>query len=77
MELHKSVKSTYQETIIKETPGFRLTLKKHEVLSPKGTFSIEMFQETLHTDGHTLYTSTYNFFLDHADLQALAHGLTQ
>jgi hypothetical protein len=42
MMLHDSVKNTYKEMVIKEHEGFRLTLKKHEVLMPKGLFSIDM-----------------------------------
>jgi len=44
MELHESVRDTYKEMVIKEDEGFRLVLKKHEVLSPKGLFSIDMVQ---------------------------------
>jgi len=75
MELHESVRDTYKEMIIKEHPGFRLTLKKHEVLSPKGLFSIDMVQESL-KDGEVVDSQTYNFFMDKAELQALAYGLT-
>jgi len=75
MELHESVRDTYKEMVIKEHEGYRLTLKKHEVLSPKGLFSIDMVQESL-KDGDVVESQTYNFFMDKAELQALAHGLT-
>jgi hypothetical protein len=75
MELHESVRDTYKEMVIKEHAGYRLTLKKHEVLSPKGLFSIDMVQESL-KDGEVVESQTYNFFMDKAELQALAYGLT-
>jgi hypothetical protein len=75
MELHESVRDTYKEMVIKEHAGYRLTLKKHEVLSPKGLFSIDMVQESL-KDGEVVMSQTYNFFMDKAELQALAYGLT-
>ena len=75
MELHESVRASYKEMVIKEHEGFRLTLKKHEVLSPKGLFSIDMVQESL-KDGDVVDSQTYSFFMDKSELQALAYGLT-
>ena len=76
MELHESVRDTYKEVVIKNDIGFRLTLKKHEVISPKGLFSIDMVQESLKTDGTVSDSQTYNFFMTKEELQKLAHGLT-
>jgi hypothetical protein len=75
MELHESVKDSYKEIVIKENAGFRLVLKKHEVLMPKGLFSIDMVQESL-KDGEVQDTATYNFFMTKEECQALANGLT-
>jgi hypothetical protein len=75
MELHESVRDSYKEMIIKEHEGFRLTLKKHEVLSPKGLFSIDMVQESL-KDGDVVDSQVYNFFMTKEECQALAYGLT-
>jgi len=75
MELHESVRDSYKETIIKNNIGFRLTLKKHEVLAPKGLFSIDIIQESL-KDGEVQDTATYNFFMTKDELQNLAQGLT-
>jgi hypothetical protein len=75
MELHESVRNSYKEMVIKEHDGFRLTLKKHEVLSPKGLFSIDMVQESL-KDGEVVDSQTYNFFMTKEEMQTLAHGLT-
>jgi phage regulator Rha-like protein len=74
-QLHESVLDTYKEMVIKEHAGFRLTLKKHEVISPKGLFSIDMVQESL-KDGDVVGTQVYNFFMTKEECQALAHGLT-
>ena len=75
MELHESVKNTYKEMVIKEHEGFRLILKKHEVLAPKGLFSIDMVQESL-KDGKVIDSQVYNFFMTKEECQALAYGLT-
>jgi hypothetical protein len=74
-QLHESVKNTYTEMVIKEHAGFRLVLKKHEVLSPKGLFSIDFEQQSM-KNGEVTDTQTYNFFMTKEELQALAHGLT-
>jgi phage regulator Rha-like protein len=75
MELHESVRDTYKEMVIKEHEGFRLTLKKHECLLPKGLFSIDMVQESL-KDGDVVDSQVYNFFMTKEECQALAYGLT-
>ncbi len=75
MELHESIKHTAKEMVIKEHEGFRLILKKHEVLAPKGLFSIDMVQESL-KDGKVVDSQVYNFFMTKEECQALAHGLT-
>ena len=73
--LHESIRDTYTETVIKEHEGFRLTLKKHEVLSPKGLFSIDMVQESL-KDGDVVDSQTYNFFMTREEMATLASALT-
>jgi hypothetical protein len=75
MELHESVRDTYKEMIIKEHEGFRLVLKKHEVLSPKGLFSVDFEQQTLGLNGEIRDTAVYNFFMTKEELHTLAHGL--
>lgn len=74
-QLHESIKDTYKEMVIKETEGFRLTLKKHEVLNPRGLYSIDMVQESLN-DGKVVSSETYNFFMTKEECQTLAYGLT-
>lgn len=74
--LHESVKDTYKETVIKEQSGFRLRLTKHEVLSPKGLFSVDMIQESLDEEGNIRDTNTYNYFLTKEEMATLASALT-
>jgi len=75
MELHESVKGTYTETLIKDQEGFRLVLKKHEVLSPKGLLSINMEQQTLGLNGEIRDTAVYNFFMTREEVATLASAL--
>jgi hypothetical protein len=75
MELHESVAHTRKEIIIKESEGFRVRMVKHEVISPKGLFSVDMIQESL-KDGLVQDSATYNFFMTKEEMQTLASGLT-
>jgi len=75
MELHESVRDTFKTMVIKEHEGFRLTLNKHEVISPKGLFSIDMVQESL-KDGEVVDIQTYNFFMTRDEMATLASALT-
>jgi hypothetical protein len=75
MMLHESIRDTYTETVIKDHEGFRLVLKKHEVLSPKGLFSVDMEQQSL-KDGEITDTAVYNFFLTKEEMTTLASALT-
>jgi len=73
--LHESVAHTAKEITIKEHPGFRIRLEKHEVINPKGLFSLDIIQESL-KDGKVQDSQTYNFFMTKDELQSLAQGLT-
>jgi hypothetical protein len=73
-QLHESIRDTYKEMVIKEHEGFRLTLKKHEVLAPKGLFSVDMVQESL-KDGEVVDSQTYNFFMTRDEMATLASAL--
>ena len=75
MELHESLAHTRKEMTIKESEGFRVRLVKHEVISPKGLFSLDIIQENL-KDAKVESSQTYNFFMNKEELQSLAHGLT-
>ncbi len=74
--LHESIAHTAREVVIKESEGFRVRLEKHEVLSPKGLFSIDLINETIDKDGKIADTSTYNYFMTKDELQRLAYALT-
>lgn len=76
MELHESVRNTRIESTVKESKGFRVRMVKHEVLSPKGLFSIDLINETLKEDGTVQEASTYNYFMTKEELQRLAYALT-
>jgi len=76
MELHESVRNTRVESTIKESEGFRIRMVKHEVLSPKGLFSIDLINETLDLNGVVKDASSYNYFMTKEELQRLAHALT-
>ena len=75
-ELHESVAHTATEVIIKENLGFRIRLEKHEVIAPKGLFSLDIIQESLDEVGLVRDSQTYNFFMNKEELQTLANGLT-
>ena len=75
MQLHESVRDSYKEIIVKENDSFRVRMEKHEVLSPKGLFSLNIVQENL-KDGEVADSQTYNFFMTKEELQSLAQGLT-
>lgn len=72
--LHESVAHTYKELTVKESEGFRVRIEKHEVISPKGLFSLDIVQESL-KDGKVSDSQTYNFFMTKEELQTLANGL--
>jgi hypothetical protein len=64
------------KTVIKESEGFRLTLKKEPCLMPAGLNNIEMVQEQL-KDGEVIQTSTYQFFITEDEMKVLAKALTE
>lgn len=73
--LHESVASTRKEMTIKKQDGFQVRLVKHEVLAPKGLFSLDIIQESL-KDGEVTDSQTYNFFMTKSELNSLAYALT-
>ena len=75
-ELHESVASTAKEMVIIETETFRLRMEKFECLSPKGTFNIDLINESLDKNGVVKDSSTYNFFMTKSELNSLAYALT-
>ena len=74
MELHESVAHTRKEMTVKESGGFRVRMVKHEVISPKGLFSLDLIQESL-KDGDVVSSQTYNFFMTKDEMATLASAL--
>jgi hypothetical protein len=74
--LHPDVAVTAIEVVIKEDKGFRLRLEKWESISPRGTFAVDLIQESLDEDGLVQNSSTYNFNMTKEELERLAQGLT-
>ena len=75
-ELHESVAHTAKEMVIIEAETFRLRMEKFECLSPKGTFNIDLINESLDKNGVVKDSSTYNFFMTKSELNSLAYALT-
>ena len=73
--LHESVAPTAKEMIVKQSESFRLRMEKFECLSPKGTFNIDLINESLNSKGKVTESSTYNFFMTKEELQSLSSAL--
>lgn len=69
-QLHESL--TVKETVLKESEGFRLTVKSWEATSPKGLYSVNFVNESLNEDGEVWQDSTYNFHLTKDELTKLS-----
>jgi hypothetical protein len=70
---HESI--NVKEFIAKEQPGFRVRVRTHEVLSPKGLYSLDFIQESLNEKGEVNSDQTYNFFMTKDEVQTLCQGL--
>lgn len=66
-----------KEFTVKEDAGFRLRVKAHECVAPKGLMSIDFVQECLNNKGEVDYSSTYNFFMYKDEIDNLIEGLKQ
>jgi len=64
-----------KEFIAKEQPGFRVRVRTHEVLAPKGLYSLDFIQESLNEKGEVHSDQTYNFFMTKDEVQTLCNGL--
>jgi hypothetical protein len=64
------------QTVIKESDTFRLICKKNACVRPEGLFNLEFVQEHL-KDGEVEQTSTYQFFMNAAEIQTLCESLAQ
>jgi hypothetical protein len=74
-DLHESVAPTAIEMVVKQSESFRLRMEKFECLSPKGTFNIDLINESLNSKGEVTESSTYNFFMTAEELKSLSSAL--
>lgn len=70
---HESI--DVKEFIAKEQTGFRVRVRTHEVLAPKGLYSLDFIQESLDNNGNVVSDQTYNFFMTKDEVQSLCNGL--
>ena len=70
---HESI--NVKEFIAKEQPGFRVRVRTHEVLAPKGLYSLDFIQESLNEKGEVHSDQTYNFFMTKDEVHTLCQGL--
>ena len=63
------------EIIVKDTAGFQLRVKKWECLSPGGLFAVNFIQATKDKEGNIEQESTYEFFMDQSDLDAMSRAI--
>jgi hypothetical protein len=64
-----------KEFIAKEQPGFRVRVRTHEVIAPKGLYSLDFIQESLDDNGVVKSDQTYNFFMTKDEVHTLCQGL--
>jgi hypothetical protein len=70
---HESI--DVKEFVIKESAGFRVRVRTHEVIAPKGLYSLDFIQESLNDKGAVQSDQTYNFFMTKDEVQTLCQGL--
>ena len=63
------------EHVIKDSPGFKLTLKKWKCLSPQDMNAVEFVQQSKNKKGEVDMTSTYQFFMTDVEIKSLCEGL--
>jgi hypothetical protein len=64
-----------KEFVVKEHTGFRVRVRTHEVIAPKGLYSLDFIQESLDDKGEVQSDQTYNFFMTKDEVQTLCQGL--
>jgi len=70
--LHESIKQ--KQFTVKERVDYRLRVQSHEVVAPKGVYSVDFIQESLE-EGKVKSSQTYNFFITKDELKILCEGL--
>jgi hypothetical protein len=64
-----------KEFVVKESAGFCVRVRTHEVISPKGLYSLDFIQESLNDKGEVQSDQTYNFFMTKDEVRTLCNGL--
>ena len=66
----------YEAIIIKDTPHFRLSMKKWPATKPENTYCVELTGISLNGQADPI-VSTYQFFMTDAELKLLANALVK
>jgi hypothetical protein len=61
--------------VIKDTPGFKITVKSWKCLRPNDLNALEFVQETKNSAGEVDMSSTYQFFMTDDEVVDLCNGL--
>jgi hypothetical protein len=61
--------------VIKDTPGFKITVKSWKCLRPNDLNALEFVQETKNSTGEVDMSSTYQFFMTDDEVVDLCNGL--
>ena len=61
--------------VIKDTPGFKLSVKSWKCLNPNDLNALEFLQETKNSAGEVDMSSTYQFFMTDEEVVDLCNGL--
>jgi hypothetical protein len=61
--------------VVKDTPGFRLSVKSWKCVRPADLNALEFVQETKNSAGEVDMSSTYQFFMTDDEVVDLCNGL--
>ena len=61
--------------VIKDTPGFKLSVKSWKCVRPDDLNALEFVQETKNSAGEIDMSSTYQFFMTDEEVVDLCNGL--
>ncbi len=61
--------------VVKDTPGFRLSVKSWKCVRPNDLNALEFVQESKNSDGEIALSSTYQFFMTDEEVVDLCNGL--
>lgn len=64
-----------KQSIVKETDGFRFSVKLSKCLQPIELNAIEFIRESLNEDGEVIDTSINQLFMNDSEIKMLCEGL--